>query len=213
MEKILKIGEAAKMLGVQVHTLQVWDKAGKLKAHRTPTNQRFYYESEIRKVIGLPTELPIKRINVAYARVSSHGQKNDLARQLEYIKNFAQGNQIPLDREITDIGSGLNYKRSKWNNLLEDVENKKIANIYITYRDRFVRFGFDWFERFCKRHGTNIVVLNDVDTSPDKELVSDLTSIIHVFSCRLYGLRRYEKKIENDKHLKGDENKNDKDSD
>lgn len=211
MEKILKIGEAANMLGLTVHTLQMWDRIGKLKAHRTPTNQRFYYESEIQKIIGTEIE-PRTRINVAYARVSSHGQKRDLNRQVEYLENFTQGNQIPLDKVVTDIGSGLNYKRPKWNRLLEDVENKKIANIYITYKDRFVRFGFDWFKQFCERHGTNIVILNDVDTSPDKELISDLTSIIHVFSCRLYGLRRYEKKIEADKSLKGGENDHDQNS-
>ena len=169
MEKILKIGEAADMLGLTVHTLQVWDRNGKLKAHRSPTNQRFYYESEILNVMG--TDLKQKtRVNVAYARVSSHGQKSDLNRQVDYLKNFAQGNQIPLDQIITEIGSGLNYKRPKWNKLLEDVEDKKIANIYITYKDRFVRFGFDWFKQFCERHGTNIVTLNDVDTSPDKEI-------------------------------------------
>lgn len=81
----------------------------------------------------------------------------------------------------------------------------KIDSIYITYKDRFIRFGYDWFERLCKAHGAKIIVLNDVKTSPSQELVADLVSIVHVFSCRLYGLRKYKDKLEKDNSLKGGE--------
>ena len=81
----------------------------------------------------------------------------------------------------------------------------KIDTIYVTYKDRFIRFGFEWFERLCNMHDTKIVVLNNKATSPDQELVDDLISIIHVFSCRLYGLRKYKTKLEKDKSLKGGE--------
>ena len=112
-----------------------------------------------------------------------------------------------MDEHLSDIGSGLNYNRLKWNQLLQDVEDRKIDKIYVTYKDRFVRFGFDWFANFCKRHGSEIVVVNNPKTSPDRELVDDLVSIIHVFSCRLYGLRRYKTKIEKDPNLKGGDSK------
>ena len=81
----------------------------------------------------------------------------------------------------------------------------EIDTIYITYEDRFVRFGYEWFERLCKMHDTKIVVLNNVETSPTQEMIDDMVSIVHVFSCRLYGLRKYKTKIQNDKSLKGDE--------
>ena len=83
--------------------------------------------------------------------------------------------------------------------------------IYITYKDRFVHFGYDWFETLCRKHNTEIVVLNNVETSPDKEMIDDMVSVFHVFSCRLYGLRKYKCKIANDKSLTGGES-NDKDS-
>lgn len=83
------------------------------------------------------------------------------------------------------------------------MENK-INQIFITYQDRFIRFGFDWFENLCKQHGTKIIVINNPSTSPDQELVNDLISIIHVFSCRLYGLRKYKKKLKDDHSLTGD---------
>ena len=112
---------------------------------------------------------------------------------------------IILDESITDIGSGLNYNRKKWNQLLTEVMQDKIDTIYVTYKDRFIRFGFEWFERLCNMHDTKIIVLNNKATSPDQELVDDLISIIHVFSCRLYGLRKYKTKLEKDKSLKGGE--------
>ena len=81
----------------------------------------------------------------------------------------------------------------------------EIDTIYITYKDRFVRFGYEWFERLCKMHDTKIVVLNNVETSPTQEIIDDMVSIVHVFSGRLSGLRKYKTKIQNDKSLKGDE--------
>lgn len=77
----------------------------------------------------------------------------------------------------------------------------EIEMIYVTYKDRFILFGFEWFENLCKQHQTEIVVLNHEETRPNKELVEDLTSIVHVFSCRLYGLRKYKKAIKEDKEV------------
>ena len=82
----------------------------------------------------------------------------------------------------------------------------KIDTIFIIYKDRFIRFGYDWFERLCKMHNTEIAVLDNIETSPTQEMIDDMISIVHVFSCRLYGLRKYKSKLKNDKSLKGGEN-------
>lgn len=71
-----------------------------------------------------------------------------------------------------------------------------IKTIIVAHKDRFIRFGYDWFERFLKSNGVEIIVVNNEKTSPEQELVNDLISIIHVFSCRIYGLRKYKKQIE-----------------
>lgn len=191
----------ADKLNVSVRTLQRWDNSGKLKAKRTPTNRRYYTENQYLQFLG---KQPDDRKTVAYARVSTYVQKDDLKDQIGFIRQYANSKGIILDEAITDIGSGLNYNRKKWNQLLQDVEHGKIKTIYITYKDRFIRFGFDWFNRFCNEHDTKIIVLNNPDTSPEKELVDDIISIIHVFSCRLYGLRKYKNKIKNDKSLMKD---------
>ncbi|NEF94921.1 recombinase family protein [Ligilactobacillus murinus] len=90
--------------------------------------------------------------------------------------------------------------------LLKEVMDNQVDTIFITYKDRFIRFGYDWFERLCKMHNTEIVVLNNIETSPTQEMINDMISIVHVFSCRLYGLREYKSKLKNDRSLKSGEN-------
>ena len=102
---------------------------------------------------------------------------------------------------MEEYGSGLNYNRKKWNKLLDEVMEQKIKTIIITHKDRFIRFGYDWFEKFCMKFHTTIVIVNNEELSPQEELVQDIVSILHVFSCRLYGLRKYKKQIERDEEV------------
>lgn len=201
MDKIYKPKEVSKILNVTVFTLQVWDRKGKLKAYRTPTGRRYYTEKQINEVLGI-NQTTEKRKVIAYSRVSSKNQKDDLKNQANFIREFCNSNGIIIDEYIEDIGSGLNYNRINWNRLLNSVMKNEIETIYITYKDRFIRFGFDWFRNFCEKFGTKIVVLNNETSSPSKELVDDLISIIHVFSCRIYGLRKYKKEINEDVEIK-----------
>ena len=201
MDKIYKPKEVSKILNVTVFTLQVWDRKGKLKAYRTPTGRRYYTEKQINEVLGI-NQTTEKRKVIAYSRVSSKNQKDDLKNQANFIREFCNSNGIIIDEYIEDIGSGLNYNRINWNRLLNSVMKNEIETIYITYKDRFIRFGFDWFRNFCEKFGTKIVVLNNEASSPSKELVDDLISIIHVFSCRIYGLRKYKKEINEDDEIK-----------
>ena len=78
---------------------------------------------------------------------------------------------------------------------------QKIKTIIVTHKDRFIRFGYDWFEKFCTKFNTTIIVVNNEDLSPQEELVQDIVSILHVFSCRLYGLCKYKKQIERDEEI------------
>ncbi len=119
---------------------------------------------------------------------------------------YSHAKGVILDETITDIGGGLNYNRKKWNQLLKEVMDNQVDTIFITYKDRFIRFGYDWFERLCKMHNTEIVVLNNIETSPTQEMIDDMISIVHVFSYRLYGLRKYKSKLKNDRSLKSGEN-------
>ena len=100
-----------------------------------------------------------------------------------------------MDQWIEAIGSALNYQRKGFNQVIEQIELGLVKRLVIGYQDRFVRFGYDWFEQFCERHGTQITVMNGETFSPEAELVRDLSAIVTVFSARLHGLRSHKNLI------------------
>ena len=190
----------AELLGVSVKTLQRWDRDGILKANRTPTDRRYYTYDQYLQFKGIQTENDI-RDTVIYARVSTRNQKDDLQNQVEFLKQFCNAKGIIVNQCVEDFGSGLNYNRNKWNKLLDEVMANKIKTIVISNKDRFIRFGYDWFEKFCEKFNTKIIIVNNETLSPNEELVQDIISILHVFSCRLYGLRKYKNQIKEDEEI------------
>ena len=197
---IYKVGEFSKKVGVSISTLQRWDRTNVLKSRRTPTNQRYYTDEDLNKVLNLEAETESKRKNVGYCRVSTQEKKKSLENQKEFVSVYSLSHGVILDEIYTDIESGLNYKRENWNKLLKQVEANEIDKIYVTYKDRFVRFGYEWFEEFCASHGTEIIILNQKQTSPEEELTEDLLSILHECSERNYEFKKY--KTEINKELK-----------
>jgi putative resolvase len=191
--------EFAEMIGVSVKTLQRWDREGKLISQRTPTNRRYYTHKQYVDYMGIVQQNKGKTI--IYTRVSNASQKDDLENQIEFLKQYANAKGIIIDEIFKDIGSGLNYNRKKWNKLLEDCMLGVVKTIIIAHKDRFIRFGYSWFEQFLKSNGVEIIVVNNETLSPEEEMVQDLISIIHVFSCRIYGLRKYKKQIREDDEI------------
>ena len=197
---IYKQKDFAELLGVSVKTLQRWDRDGILKANRTPTDRRYYTYEQYLQFKGVQTEND-RRDTVIYARVSTKNQKDDLQNQVEFLKQFCNAKGMIVNQCIEDFGSGLNYNRKKWNQLLDEVMENKIKTIVISDKDRFIRFGYDWFEKFCEKFNTKIMIVNNEALSPKEELVQDILSILHVFSCRLYGLRKYKNQIKKDEEI------------
>lgn len=200
MSKIYKPNEFGKMIGRTVNTLQRWDREGILKARRTPTNRRYYTEEDYYNIMGIQQENAENQVNdvIIYARVSNQNQKDDLKNQVEFLKTYANAKGYIISSIITDIGSGLDYNRKGFNSILYSEKKQKIL---ISYKDRFVRFGYSWFDNFLKSKGSEIIVVNNQTLSPKQELVEDLISIIQIFSYRIDGLKKYKKKIKNDEEL------------
>ena len=192
-----KPNQFAEMLGVSVKTLQRWDNDGKLIANRTPTDRRYYTHKQYLDYVNESKRGKV----VIYTRVSSSNQKDDLVNQVNFLQQYANAKGLIVDEIIEDLGSGLNYNRKKWNKLIDESINGQVSKIIITHKDRFIRFGYDWFERFFLNLGVEIILVNNEKLSPQEELVQDLISIIHVFSCRIYGLRKYKTKIERDEEV------------
>ena len=193
MEHTYSPKQFGKLIGKSVNTLQKWDRKGILPAFRTPTNRRYYTHEQYLAYRGLISSE--QGLVIAYARVSSPGQKKDRALQKEALRASCQEYASRVGLRVEDIGSALNYKRKGFNQVIEQIELGLVKRVVIGYQDRFVRFGYDWFEQFCERHGTQITVINGETFSPEEELVRDLLAIVTVFSARLHGLRSHKSLI------------------
>ena len=193
MEHTYSPKQFGKLIGKSVNTLQKWDRKGILPAFRSPTNRRYYTHEQYLQYRGLISSEHGKVL--AYVRVSSPSQKKDLVIQKEALRAYCQEHDIKVDQWIEDIGSALNYQRKGFNEVVEQIELGQVHRLIIASQDRFVRFGYDWFEAFCERHGTAITVMNGEAFSPEEELVRDLIAIVTVFSVRLHGLRSHKNAI------------------
>jgi predicted site-specific integrase-resolvase len=189
---LYKISEAANILGVKPGVLRTWDERGLIKTIRTPGGTRLFDISSL---------TPDKQVNrterqvILYSRVSSAKQKDDLERQREYIKtnlpNKYSGSSID---NISDIASGINFKRPGLLQVLGKVKEGKVSTIVVASRDRLARFGFELIEWLCTEYETRILVLDSEDTTPESELGKDLMAIVQVYCCRWNGKRRYKAK-------------------
>ena len=194
MSTMLTTGKAAAYLGVGVKTLQRWDREGRLKAERTGTGRRVYSKAALDSFLRRSPPVSPKA-PVAYCRVSSAAQRPELKNQRRVLEEFCVARGLANVEFVEEVGGGLNLKRAKFIALMDRVEAEQVSHLIIAHKDRLVRFGFSWFERFCSEHHTELLVLNQEQLSPEQEMVQDLLTIVHCFSARLYGLRNYRKKL------------------
>ena len=179
-----RTGEAAKILGITTRTIQNYDKLGKLKVCRTEGNRRVIMREDLIKYLDdkglIYDDTNSKRHDVIYARVSSNEQKQsgDLDRQALYLVENAKDIQNPII--LKEVGSGLNDKRKQLQKLLGMISNQEVRNVYITYKNRLTRFGFNYLETMFNACGTSIIVLQDEsnEKTVHDELVEDMISII-----------------------------------
>lgn len=180
--------EARDYFQIGGNTLKVWKDKGKIKYKRF-TKRKILYDIDS---FDEKTNYD-KKENAIYARVSNTKQKNDLEHQIETIKNYMLSNGIEPNIIYSEIASGMNENRQQLNKLINDVISHKIDTIYITYKDRLTRFGFDYFKNLFEKFDTKIKVLNETDSNNidyNNELANDIISIIHHFSMKLYSNRR-----------------------
>lgn len=174
-ENFVKLGEAAEFHNVSVRTIYRWRDDGKIPYRKTPSGQFLY------KIRSIDRNEKNKYI---YIRVSSRKQKDDLQRQKEFASK-----QFPSHKVISDIGSGLNFKRPGLRKLLKLVMSSCVEEIVIASKDRLCRFGYDLI---CDENDTKLLVLDkDSNLSRESEFVRDVLSIIQIYTCKWNGQRRY----------------------
>ena len=170
--------ELSKLLGVTNECLRIWSNEGKIKFTVTEGGHRRYIYKVVEKD---------ERKSIIYARVSSSKQKNDLQRQVDYLQE-----SFPDYEVVTDIGSGLNFKRKGLLRILESLFAGNIKEVVVAHKDRLCRFGFDLFEFMFLKHRAILTVFeNEGIKAPINEFAEDVLSIVTVFTARYYGSRKY----------------------
>ena len=183
----IPLRKAVGFLGLSPSTLRKYADEGKIKSIKNQAGQRLYdVQSYVR---GDSTRATL----ICYCRVSSSKQRDDLARQVAYMQSL-----YPEAEIIKDIGSGLNFKRKGLQAILDRLLRGDRLKIVAACRDRLCRFGFELIEYMVIKNGGEILVLDQTVHCPESELTQDLLSILHIFSCRMHGLRKYSKKIKED---------------
>jgi putative resolvase len=119
---------------------------------------------------------------VVYCWVGSPDQKADLERQAGRVLTMCSERGIRIDRTVTEIGSGLNGRRTELRKLLGD---PTVATIVVEHRDRLARFGVEYLEAALAAHGRTVVVLDETESADD--LARDLTEVLTCICARLYG--------------------------
>jgi len=187
--KYYSIHEFSKLISRTPQTLRNWDKSGKLTPNHTGANgYRYYSHKQLKEVLNIEDDLEKPKLIVGYCRVSSNKQKDDLQRQVDNLTKYLESLNKPYEI-ITDIGSGINYKKKGLRELLKKINNKEVDKIIILYKDRLLRFGFELIEYMANLNGCEIEILDSTEKTQQEELVEDLIQIITVFSCRLQGKR------------------------
>jgi putative resolvase len=203
MSRFIKVGEAAKILGVSVQTLRRWEETGYLLPARKSDGKTRYYD--LNQLLG--NKNLEEELTIAYARVSSHDQKEDLERQAEVLASYCtrQGWNF---RVIQDLGSGMNYRKKGLKTLIDLILEKKMSRLVLTHKDRLLRFGAELIFSLCEAKEIEVVIVNKgEEASFEEELAQDVLEIITVFSARLYGSRsrKNKKLVEAAKVLIGDD--------
>ena len=178
--------KACAVFGVSTSTLRRWDKKNKIKTIRTPSNYRSYDISSVEQTKN-KNSIVVSKKKMCYCRVSSKKQMDDLERQQDYLKSKYPNHEI-----ISDIGSGINWKRKGLLSILEQSDKGLIEEVVVAHKDRLARFAFELIQWLLEKNGCKLVVLNE-PVSEEEKLTDDILSIIHIFSCRKMGMQKYKK--------------------
>ena len=181
--------KATELLQITPKTLRIWDKEGKIRTFRTPSGQRRYNLTDIQNIMGRNPSHDQKE-KICYCRVSSSKQVDDLTRQTAFFQS-----KFPNHIMVTDVGSGINWKRKGFKTILDKAMHHTISEVVVAHRDRLCRFAFELLEWIFHQNGVKLVVLDqENEQSTEQELSDDILSIIHIYSCRKMGKRRYKNK-------------------
>jgi len=189
-ERLLRIGNVAEILGVTTQTLRNWCNSGYINAIVGRGGHRRFMVSEVERIMEMNGKESENKNCLLYCRVSTSIQKINLERQIERLKSFAISNGYTIDGIYKDIAGGMNFKRKNLLNLLDYCQSNRVSTVIIEYKDRLARFGVDLLKEILGSFGTELLIVNAVDSDYKQEIIDDMIAIIIHFSNRLYGKRK-----------------------
>jgi predicted site-specific integrase-resolvase len=186
--EFVKRAETLKTLGICYQTLYKMADRKEIDTIKVGENTLYNVNKYLREKNVLYKE----RVKICYCRVSSNKQKEDLERQIKYMKE-----KFPTHTIIQDIGSGINYKRKGLQELMEKAINGEIEELVIAYKDRLTRFGYEMIEWLITKYsnGKIIIINKEEEETPVEELTKDIVSIMNVYVGKVNGLRKYKTHI------------------
>ena len=185
---LMSIGKFAKELGVTPEHVRTMHRTGEvIPARISEKGTRYYSEDQLRELKNTQFSQREEKV-VAYCRVSTKSQKNDLEKQVENVKSYMYAKGYSFDI-ITDIGSGINYKNKGLQQLISLIDSNQVTKVIILYKDRLVRLGFELIQLLCDLHDVKIEIIDNSECSKEEELTDDLIQIVTTFANRLYGSR------------------------
>ena len=98
---------------------------------------------------------------------------------------------------MEDIGSGINFNRKGFRQILKYALEGKINVLVVAYKDRLTRFGFELIEDLIKEYSNGKIQIEntkDKPKDPQEELVKDVLQILNVYTAKMNGLRKYKVK-------------------
>ena len=189
----VSIGKVCELLGISLSTAYRWIKSGKLiPEFRTLGNHRRFNLSSIHSQF-IPSSN--NKLTILYSRVSSHDQKQDLITQQSKLLHYAQSNGFNNIKVISDLGSGLNFKKSGLNHLLQLILTQQIHTLIINHKDRLLRFGSELIFKLCEFYHIKVIILEDKYLSFEETLTHDVIELMTVFCAKLYGKRSHKNKL------------------
>jgi predicted site-specific integrase-resolvase len=197
MVSMYRISEFARRVGRSASTVRRREREGRISAQRTVSGQRYFTEADVRRVLQPGFDESARQV-VVYCRVSCPGQEDDLGSQVRAMEQFCLGRGLAAGRWVTEVGGGMNLKREKLLAVMGAIERGEVSTLVIAHEDRLAGFGFDYLEHVAAKNGCTILTANLESLSPREEMAADLLSVVRAFSCRLPGLRRCEKALEDE---------------
>lgn len=190
--KHYRIGEFAKLVHRSPVTIRRWEKEGKITSKRMASGHRYYDDDDLRAVLAMKVE---QTHTVVYCRVNTKAQKVDLDNQLETMQCWVRSSNTDVDEWITEVGSGLDYKRPKFLRLIDRICRGEIQRLVIPNKDRLTRFGYELVKRLCAQNGCELLDAKQIELSPEEDLIADLMAVLRTFSKKNSALEKYDEAL------------------